>query len=115
MVHAVASVSVVLAADAVPQAVTTRASVPVRRDGQPTRQLETNLFDAEIARAMRASTFLARCGGRTVRVEFDFHHNTDRPDASEPSVVFRPPNRFEIVAPLPMVEPNRSGSAVPSR
>ena len=55
------------------------------------------LFYPAVEKAMKASTFLPMCGGKTVHVAFDFPFPS-RNDAGETvqTVRFRNPNRFEI-------------------
>ena len=53
------------------------------------------LFFPELERVLRASQYSAACGGKTVRLIFDFRMNGDPPNKS---IWFGYPNRFEIWA-----------------
>jgi hypothetical protein len=51
------------------------------------------LFFPELERSLRASQFSAACGGKSVRLIFDFRMNGDPPNKM---IWFAFPNRFEI-------------------
>jgi len=62
----------------------------------------TNLFSPAVEKSVRASAFLAACGGKTVTAIFEFHPGQQ---LGAQRTTFSYPNRFSIFSPAMVVQP----------